>query len=109
MKPPHSPTIATDSQGYLCQWQDWSETLAEHLAQQEGIRLGPAHWEIIYLVRQFYGDYEIAPAMRPLVKYVAATLGKTKGNSLYLMTLFPDSPAKRVAKIAGLPRPSHCL
>jgi tRNA 2-thiouridine synthesizing protein E len=47
--------------------------------------------------------------MRVLVKLVARELGREKGNSLYLLRLFPDSPAKLAAKIAGLPRPTNCL
>ena len=44
-----------------------------------------------------------------LVKLVAARLGATKGNSIYLLSLFPGNPAKLAAKIAGLPRPTNCL
>ena len=47
--------------------------------------------------------------MRPLVKYVSQTLGSDKGSSIYLLQLFPGSPAKVASKIAGLPRPEHCL
>jgi len=47
--------------------------------------------------------------MRPLVKFVGQELGKDKGNSMYLLTLFPGSPAKLGSKIAGLPKPENCL
>jgi tRNA 2-thiouridine synthesizing protein E len=47
--------------------------------------------------------------MRPLVKYIGQRLGKEKGNSIYLLQLFPGSPAKLASKIAGLPRPENCL
>ena len=43
--------------------------------------------------------------MRPLCKYAATHLGPDKGRSVYLLQLFPNSPAKRLAKIAGLPKP----
>ncbi len=100
---------ATDKEGYLLDLSEWSESLAEAMAKQAGIELSPAHWEIIRLVRAFYADYEVSPAMRPLVRAVREQLGADKGNSLYLMKLFPGSPAKVVAKIAGLPRPTNCL
>ena len=100
---------ATDKEGYLLDLSEWSESLAEAMAKQAGIELSPAHWEIIRLVRAFYAEYEVSPAMRPLVKAVREQLGADKGNSLYLMKLFPGSPAKVVAKIAGLPRPTNCL
>ena len=47
--------------------------------------------------------------MRPLVKYCRLNLGADKGSSIYLMSLFPGSPAKLGSKIAGLPKPENCL
>jgi tRNA 2-thiouridine synthesizing protein E len=47
--------------------------------------------------------------MRPLSKYIKQELGADKAGSIYLLTLFPGSPAKLAAKIAGLPRPENCL
>ena len=52
---------------------------------------------------------EFRAAMRPLVKYCAARLGADKGRSIYLISLFPGSPAKLGSKIAGLPKPDNCL
>lgn len=101
--------IATDNDGYLAHLDDWSTEVATHLARQESIELSAAHWEVIYLLRQFYATYDISPAMRPLVKYTQQQLGPEKGKSIYLLRLFPGSPAKVAAKIAGLPRPTNCL
>ena len=39
----------------------------------------------------------------------APGLGKEKSRSIYLMQLFPPSPARVASKIAGLPRPENCL
>lgn len=102
-------TIALDKEGYLKQLADWDESVAEAIAVTEGIQLGEQHWQILNLVRQFHQQFEHSPAMRILVKYVRQQLGEEKGNSIYLMQLFPQSPAKLAAKIAGLPRPTNCL
>ena len=102
-------TIATNNEGYLEKVDDWSTDIAQYIADTENIVLTEAHWEIIHLLRQFYHHFELSPAMRPLVKYTAQQLGKEKGNSIYLLTLFPPSPAKIASKIAGLPRPANCL
>jgi tRNA 2-thiouridine synthesizing protein E len=99
----------TDTDGFLEQLDDWDETAAIWLAHQEAIHLTEAHWEVIYALRSFYQQYELSPAMRPLVKHIAQELGADKGRSIYLMQLFPGSPAKLAAKIAGLPRPTNCL
>ena len=47
--------------------------------------------------------------MRALVKYVRLNLGEDKGRSIYLMKLFPGSPAKVSSRLAGLTRPANCL
>ncbi len=102
-------SIPTDKEGYLKNLDDWSEIVAEAIAQQDGIHLTEQHWEIINLLRDFYQQFEISPAMRVLVKTVGQQLGKDKGRSIYLMKLFPESPAKFATKIAGLPKPTNCL
>jgi tRNA 2-thiouridine synthesizing protein E len=102
-------TIAVDKDGFLVNLGDWNRLVAEQLASHEQIVLTPQHWEIIDLLRQFYQQFELAPAMRPLIKFIGLQLGKEKANSLYLLQLFPGSPAKLAAKIAGLPKPDNCL
>jgi tRNA 2-thiouridine synthesizing protein E len=104
-----SPDIATDKDGFLRDLAQWNEETAAWLSRQEGIALSEAHWEILHLVREFYQRFHHSPEMRPLVKFTRQQLGESKGNSLYLLSLFPDSPAKRACKIAGLPRPANCL
>lgn len=101
--------LATDKDGYLLHFADWNAAIAEAIAQREGIALTAAHWEVVTALRNFYIQFEQSPAMRPLVKYIAQTLGSDKGSSIYLLQLFPGSPAKVASKIAGLPRPEHCL
>ena len=98
-----------DKDGYLENLEEWNETVARLLAGAEEIVLDESHWELIHLVRAFYARFEVSPAMRPLVKQVREQLGEDKGNSIYLMSQFPGSPAKLLAKIAGLPRPTNCL
>jgi len=102
-------SILLDKEGFLASLDDWSEQAAERIADLEGITLTPEHWEILYLVRDFYQEFDVSPAMRPLVKYVSNKLGSLKGRSIYLLKLFPKSPAKIASKIAGLPKPSNCL
>lgn len=101
--------ISLDKEGFLRDLDDWSPAVAEQLALAEGIELNGEHWQVIHLLREFYREFELSPAMRPLVKYVGLHLGAEKGRSIYLMQLFPPSPAKVASKIAGLPKPTNCL
>ena len=102
-------TLQLDKHGFLQNLDDWSPEVAAVLAEQEGIVLSDAHWEIIELLRSFYAEFQLAPATRPLIKYAAARLGPEKGNSMQLNLLFKGTPAKLAAKLAGLPKPSNCL
>lgn len=102
-------TVALDAEGYLVNLEEWSTDIAEAIADEEGLELTDEHWEIIQVLRDFYQRFEQAPAMRPLVKAVAKALGEEKGRSIHLMRLFPGSPAKLAARIAGLPKPTNCL
>lgn len=101
--------IETDAQGYLTNSNDWSESLAIVLAQQEGIELTEAHWEVIRFVRNFYQEFNTSPAIRMLVKAMTQKYGEEKGNSRYLYRLFVKGPAKQATKIAGLPKPVKCI
>ena len=103
------PTIQRDKLGFLVNLSDWTEALATEMAVEEGIELSEAHWEVIHLLRAFYAEFALTPAMRILVKHVRSQLGEEKGNSIYLMQLFPGSPAKLASKLAGLPKPDNCL
>lgn len=104
-----SQSIALDQDGYLLELGDWSEAVAEALAAQEELTLSAEHWEILQLLRAFYCEFQLSPATRPLIKYVALKLGPEKGNSLHLNRLFKGTPAKLAAKLAGLPKPTNCL
>src|SRR6187402_636059 len=101
--------VTLDKDGYLINLSDWDQEVAHILALQENISLTQAHWEIINLLQDFYREFEISPAMRAFVKYTEKKLGPEKGKSIYLLQLFPPSPAKIASKIAGLPRPTNCL
>jgi len=103
------PGTAYDKEGFLRQLSDWTPEVAAQVAASEGIELNSQHWEILNLLRAYYDEFDASPAMRPLVKYCALKLGPDKGKSIYLMSLFPGSPAKIGSKIAGLPKPENCL
>lgn len=63
-------TYATDKHDYLLHFEEWSPTLAEHIAQLEEVVMSNAHWEVIHFIREFYLEYETSPAMRILVKAI---------------------------------------
>ena len=101
--------IETDEEGYLVNLSDWSEDVAKEIAKGENVDMSDNHWEVVNFLRQYYDEYQIAPAVRVLTKAIGKQLGEDKGNSKYLYELFPYGPAKQACKIAGLPKPTGCV
>lgn len=101
--------IDTDKQGYLLDSTQWSQALAEQIAQSENITLSEEHWQVVNFVRHFYEQFNTSPAIRALVKAMQKEYGADKISSRYLYKLFPDGPAKQATKIAGLPKPARCI
>ena len=106
-EPPVELKLTDD--GFLVDESHWTTEISEVLATREGIRLSPAHWEILVFVRDFRMQHGEVPPNRLFARAVAQALGPEKGNSAYLLSLFPGSPVKMACKIAGLPRPPHCF
>ena len=102
-------SITLDKHGFLKDRQAWTRELATVFAADEGITLQDAHWEVIHLLREYFEEFDASPANRALVKYAKLKLGSSKGSSIYLMSLFPGSPARIGSRIAGLPKPKNCL
>ncbi len=102
-------SVDTDEEGYLADINDWNKDIAVALAADEDIELTDSHWEVIDFLREYYDEYQIAPAVRVLTKAIGKKLGKDKGNSKYLYELFPFGPAKQACKIGGLPKPTGCI
>ncbi len=99
----------TDEEGYLENLSEWTRELGSALAAADGAELSDNHWEVIDFLREYYEEYQIAPAVRVLTKAIGKRLGKDKGNSKYLYELFPYGPAKQACKYAGLPKPTGCV
>ncbi len=98
--------VGLDPEGYLVDLTQWTPDVARALAGEEGISLDEAHWEVIEVLRDFYARYEMAPAMRPLVKAVGRSLGPDKGRSIHLMRLFPGSLPRWRLAWRGCPNPA---
>jgi len=102
-------SIETDEEGYLVNLSDWTEEIAVELAKSESLEMDDSRWEVVNFLREYYDEYQIAPAVRVLTKAIGKKLGKDKGNSKYLYELFPYGPGKQACKIAGLPKPTGCI
>ena len=97
--------MPVDADGHLVNLDDWSEELALAIADAEGIEMTDAHWEIVNCVRDYYKQFHMTLAIKPLVGEIAKKFGPGKGNTKYLYKLFSDKPTRLANKIGGLPRP----
>ena len=102
-------TYETDEEGYLINLAEWNTDVANFIAKTENIEMSDQHWEVVNFLREYFDEYQIAPAVRVLTKSIGKKLGAEKGNSEYLNSLFPYGPGKQAGKIAGLPKPTGCI
>jgi dissimilatory sulfite reductase related protein len=102
-------SLETDEEGYLANINEWVPEVADVMSKQDDLTLTEEHWDIIRFLREYYEEYQIAPAVRVLTKAVAKKLGADKGNSKYLYSLFPYGPGKQACRYAGLPKPTGCV
>ncbi len=102
-------TLEVDEEGFLVSLDDWFPGVATVMSAQDDLELTDEHWDIINFLREYYDEYQIAPAVRVLTKAVGKKLGKEKGNSKYLYALFPYGPGKQACRYAGLPKPTGCI
>ncbi len=102
-------SVEADEEGYLININEWNEDLAGLIAKDENVTMTAEHWEVVNFLREYYAEYQIAPAVRVLTKAIAKKMGADKGSNKYLYELFPYGPAKQACKIAGLPKPTGCV
>jgi TusE/DsrC/DsvC family sulfur relay protein len=91
-----------DDEGFLTVYDEWDDDLAEHLAAQIGVNLTDAHWKAIRFLREDYATQGETATIRRV-----STLGGIPVKELF--ALFPKKPAKKMAYIAGLPKPHGCV
>ncbi|MBK5109871.1 MAG: TusE/DsrC/DsvC family sulfur relay protein [Thermoleophilia bacterium] len=95
--------VEVDDEGFMTDPDQWNEQIAEQIAAENEIdQLTERHWMVINYMRESYLEDGSAPSIR--------TLGKASGVPIKeLYQLFPKGPAKRAAKIAGIPKPRGCI
>jgi tRNA 2-thiouridine synthesizing protein E len=94
--------VHVDEEGFMTEYEEWTEDLGEQLARNIGIEMTDAHWKAITFLREDF----LAQGETPTLRRVTNAGGiPTKA----LFELFPKKPAKKMAYIAGLPKPAGCV
>ncbi len=94
--------IHVTDEGFLTDPSEWDEGLARALAAEIGITLTDAHWQVIRFLRADHEQRDETPTIRRV-----ANAGGIPVKELF--ALFPQKPAKKMAYIAGLPKPHGCV
>jgi tRNA 2-thiouridine synthesizing protein E len=94
--------VHVDGEGFLTEYDEWNEDLARRLATAIGIELSDAHWKAIRFLRTDYAEQGETATLRRV-----STLAGIGVKDLF--ALFPGKPAKKMAYIAGLPKPVGCV
>ena len=94
--------IHVDDEGFLTEYDEWDEDLAKALAAQIGIDLTDEHWKVIRFLREDFKQTGEAATTRRV-----QTTGGVPVKQQF--ALFPKKPAKKMAYVAGLPKPHGCV
>ncbi|NIK59174.1 TusE/DsrC/DsvC family sulfur relay protein [Kribbella shirazensis] len=95
-------TVHVDAGGFMTEYDEWTEDLAVQLAARIGIELTDEHWKAIRFLRADYPTHGETATLRRV-----STLAGIPVKQLF--ALFPSKPAKKMAYIAGLPKPRGCV
>jgi tRNA 2-thiouridine synthesizing protein E len=94
--------IHVDAEGFLTDPTEWDEELAQVLAGQIGLTLTDAHMTALRFLRQDFAQQGETATLRRI-----STVGNIPIKELF--ALFPQKPAKKMAYVAGLPKPHGCV
>lgn len=94
--------VHVDDEGFMTEYEEWDEDLAKVLAANIGIDMTDDHWAAIRFLRSDYAEQGETPTLRRVTN-----VGGIPTKQLFV--LFPKKPAKKMAYIAGLPKPVGCV
>lgn len=96
-------SVEVDDEGFLKNPADWTEAMALELAREDDIQaLSEEHWKVIRFMRTDFQANGQIPTIRRI-----KNAGGIPTNVLY--ELFPNGPAKKAARAAGLGKPQGCV
>ena len=94
--------VTVDEEGFMTDYDQWSEEIAKELAANIGIELTDNHWQVIKFLREDYKEQGETPMLRRV-----SNVGGVPTKELF--QLFPKKPAKKMSYIAGVPKPQGCV
>ena len=94
--------VHINEEGFLTEYDEWNEEIGAELAKNIGVEMTEEHWSLIKWLREDYKEKgETATTRR------VQTVGGVPTKKQF--ELFPKKPAKKMAYIAGVPKPKGCV
>jgi TusE/DsrC/DsvC family sulfur relay protein len=94
--------VHVDGEGFLTAYDEWTPELGRLLAEAIGIELTERHRAVVDFLRRDYVEKGETATLRRV-----STVGGFPTKELF--ALFPKKPAKKMAYVAGLPKPRGCV
>jgi len=98
--------IFRDEAGYLIDPDDWTQEVAERLAEEESVDLSEDHWAVLRFMREFLETHGVAADARFVFQYLGERHSETsKAARRRFFQLFPYGYTKQACKVAGMRQP----
>ncbi len=94
--------VHVDPEGFLTAYEEWTPELARSLAEAIGLELTDEHLAVVSFLREDFRTQDETATLRR-----TSTVGGFPTKRLF--QLFPQKPAKKMAYVAGLPKPRGCV
>jgi tRNA 2-thiouridine synthesizing protein E len=94
--------VQINDEGFMTEYDEWSEEIGSSLAAGIGIEMTDDHWAAVRFLRSDFAEQGETPTLRRV-----QTAGGIPTKQLF--KLFPKKPAKKMAYVAGLPKPKGCV
>ncbi|RRQ19966.1 TusE/DsrC/DsvC family sulfur relay protein [Thiohalobacter thiocyanaticus] len=98
-------TIPLMPDGRLHNLDDWSPDVAAAMAESMGVNLTRDHWDVINLMRSYYGEYNVSPVRKLLKRALLREGYEELARDERLDSLFPGDVLVQGSKLAGVPVP----
>jgi tRNA 2-thiouridine synthesizing protein E len=95
-------SVELNNEGFMTDANAWNPGIGQAIADTLGLTLTARHWEVINYAREDFANKGSSPGLRRIAKNTGIAIKE-------IYKLFPKGPGKKIAKIAGLPKPKSCL
>ena len=95
-------TVDVNDEGFMTNPDQWTEEIGQALAAAIEVEMNDDAWKAIRFMRDDFASQGETPTIRRMT-----AVGGFDTKQLFAM--FPKKPAKKMAYIAGVPKPKGCV